>query len=155
MVSVYMFVCLFALLLYVPSQQLWSWRDGQFTQWHFFLGKLEQAVNEYFVHILSLVTDNNPSEMIQRKAGEWPYNLFHNQSPRKYETRPGLNSRLLDLQSDSDLLPDTVPTALRGAVPVYMYKYNKNLFISWIKKDNGWDKTSYRRVLQDYKTCTV
>ena len=25
------------------------------------LGKLEQAVNQYFVHILSLVTDNNPS----------------------------------------------------------------------------------------------
>ena len=27
----------------------------------FFLGKLEQAVNQYFVNILSLVTDNNPS----------------------------------------------------------------------------------------------
>ena len=26
-----------------------------------FLGKLEHAVNQYFVHILSLVTDNNPS----------------------------------------------------------------------------------------------
>ena len=26
-----LFVCLFVLLLYVPSQQLWSWRDGQFT----------------------------------------------------------------------------------------------------------------------------
>ena len=26
-----LFVCLFALLLYVPSQQLWSWWDGQFT----------------------------------------------------------------------------------------------------------------------------
>ena len=24
---------------------------------HFFLGKLEQAINQYFVHILSLVTD--------------------------------------------------------------------------------------------------
>ena len=51
-------VGLFVLLLYVPRQQLWSWRDGQFT----YLGKLEQAVNQYFVHILSLVTDNNPSE---------------------------------------------------------------------------------------------
>ena len=29
------------LLLYIPSQQLWSWRDGQFTYPHFFLGKLE------------------------------------------------------------------------------------------------------------------
>ena len=27
----------------------------------FFLGKLEQAFNQYFVHILSLVTDNNTS----------------------------------------------------------------------------------------------
>ena len=26
-----------------------------------FLDKLEQAVNQYFVHILMLVTDNNPS----------------------------------------------------------------------------------------------
>ena len=26
-----------------------------------FLGKLEQAVNQYFVHILLRVTDNNPS----------------------------------------------------------------------------------------------
>ena len=35
--------CLSVLLLYVPSQQLWSWRDSQFTKPHFFLGKLEQA----------------------------------------------------------------------------------------------------------------
>ena len=27
----------------------------------FFLAKLEQAVSQHFVHILSLVTDNNPS----------------------------------------------------------------------------------------------
>ena len=39
------------------SQQLWLCRDGQST---FFLGKLDQAVNKYFVHILSLVIDNNP-----------------------------------------------------------------------------------------------
>ena len=37
---------------------------------NFFQGKFEQAVNQYFVHILSLVTDNNPSLMIQRKGGE-------------------------------------------------------------------------------------
>ena len=35
-----------------------------------FLGKLEQVVNQYFLHILSLVTDNNPSLTIQRKGGE-------------------------------------------------------------------------------------
>ena len=43
------------------SQQLWSCPDGQFTKPHFFLCKLDKAVNEYFVHILSLVTDKNPS----------------------------------------------------------------------------------------------
>ena len=109
--------CLF-LLLYVPSQQLWSLRDGQFIWPHFFLGKLEQAVNQYFVHILSLVTDNNPSWMIQRKEEK---KLFHDQSPRKYGTGPGSNWRPLDLQSDSHLLPDTLPTALRGPV----MKHNK------------------------------
>ena len=57
----YQTITLFVLVLYVPSQQLWSWRDGQFTKQHFFLGKLEQAVNQYFVHILSLVTDNSHS----------------------------------------------------------------------------------------------
>ena len=61
--------CLFVLLLYFPSQQLWSWWDGQFTLPHFFLGKLEQAVNQYFVQILLLVTDNL-SSMNQRKGGE-------------------------------------------------------------------------------------
>ena len=50
-------VLFIVLLLYVPSQQLWSWRGGQLTLSHFFLGKLEQAV----MHILSLVTDINPS----------------------------------------------------------------------------------------------
>ena len=29
--SISLFVCLFVLLLYVPSQQLWSRRDVQFT----------------------------------------------------------------------------------------------------------------------------
>ena len=59
---------LFVVLLYVPVNS-WSWRDGQFTYPHFFLGKLEQAVNQYFVHILSIITDNNPW-MNQWKGGE-------------------------------------------------------------------------------------
>ena len=52
------------------------------------------------MHILSLVTDNNPSWINQRKGGEWPYKLFHDQSPRKYGTWPGSNSRPLELQSE-------------------------------------------------------
>ena len=39
---------------------------------HTFLGQFEQAVNQYFVHILSLITDNNSSWMNQRKGWEWP-----------------------------------------------------------------------------------
>ena len=35
----YNFVWLFVLLLYVPSQQLLSWRDGQFTLQHYFPGQ--------------------------------------------------------------------------------------------------------------------
>ena len=34
------------------------------------------------------------------------------QSPRKYGTGPGSNSLPLDLQLDSHLLPDTLPTEL-------------------------------------------
>ena len=33
----------------------------------FFLGKLDLAVNQYFVHILSFVTDNNPSLISRRR----------------------------------------------------------------------------------------
>ena len=68
--------CLFVMFLYIPSQHLWSWRDGQFTYPHLFRDKLEQAVNQCFVHILALVTDNNPSSMTQRKGGDDHRNYF-------------------------------------------------------------------------------
>ena len=53
-----LFVCSVALC---PKSIALVMGVGQFTKPHFFLGKLEQAVNQYYVHILSLVTDNNPS----------------------------------------------------------------------------------------------
>ena len=34
-----------------------------------FLGKLDQAVNQYLMHILLLVTDNKPSLMIDSAEG--------------------------------------------------------------------------------------
>ena len=68
------------------------------------------------MHILSLVTENNPSWMIQQKGGEWQYKLFHEQSPLKYGIGLGTNSRSLDLRIDLYLLPDTLPTALGGPV---------------------------------------
>ena len=60
-------------------------------------------VNQHFLQILSLVTDNNPSWLIQWKEGERPKKLFHDKSPQKYGTGLGSNWRPLDLQSDSHL----------------------------------------------------
>ena len=53
------FVCLFCCF----TSQVNSYGHGGTVSSpnHFFLGKLVQAVNQYFVHILSFVTDNNPS----------------------------------------------------------------------------------------------
>ena len=43
-----------------------------------FLGKLDQAVSQYFVHILSLLADNNPSKFSGSEKKS------HDQSPPKY-----------------------------------------------------------------------
>ena len=51
----------FGVLLYVPGNSYGHVGTVSSPNHTFFLGKLEQAVNQYFVHILSLVTDNNPS----------------------------------------------------------------------------------------------
>ena len=51
-------VFFFALCLKSTAMVMAGWSVHLTT---LFLGKLEQAVNQYFVHILSLVTDNNPS----------------------------------------------------------------------------------------------
>ena len=68
------------LLLYVSVNSYGHGGMVSSSNHTFFLGKLEQAVNQYFVHILSLVTDNkiilkkrtnNPSWMNKRKGGEW------------------------------------------------------------------------------------
>ena len=55
--KMFLFVC------FVDLRQVNSYGPGGTVSSpnHTFLGKLEQAVNQYFVHILSLVTDNNPS----------------------------------------------------------------------------------------------
>ena len=61
---------------------------------------------QYFVHILSLVTDNNPSRMIHSAEGRRmivEIILFHDQSPQKYVTGLGSNSQPLDLQLDTHL----------------------------------------------------
>ena len=56
--SLVLFVCFVALCLKSTAMVMVG-RSVHLTI--FFLGKLEQAVNQYFVHTLSLVIDINPS----------------------------------------------------------------------------------------------
>ena len=70
----------------------------------FFLGKLEQAVNQYFVYILSLVTT------IFSRREENDQNYFIINLQESMGPSPGSNSHLL---------PDMLPTALHS--PAYMY----------------------------------
>ena len=53
-------VCLFVLMLNIPVNSYGHVGIVSSPNHTFFLGKLDSAVNQYFVHILSLVTDNNP-----------------------------------------------------------------------------------------------
>ena len=53
-----LFVCFVALRPKSTAMVIAGWSVHLTT---LFPGKLEQAVNQYFVHIFSLVTDNNPS----------------------------------------------------------------------------------------------
>ena len=61
---------LFGLDLYVPVNN-YGHAGMVSSPYHTFsLGKLE-AVNQYFVHIHSLVTDNNPSWFSRRGGGQY------------------------------------------------------------------------------------
>ena len=70
MIDIHLFVC-FVALRPKSTAMVMAGRSVHLTTL-FFLGKLVQAIRQKFVHILSLVTDNNPSWMIQGKEGEWP-----------------------------------------------------------------------------------
>ena len=59
-VSLLVFVCLFCCFSPQSTAMVIVGRSDHLRNHTYFLGKLEQAVNQYFVHILSLVTDNNP-----------------------------------------------------------------------------------------------
>ena len=55
-----LFVFMFVLLLYVPVDSYGHCWTVFLRNHTYFLGKLEQVVNQYFIHILSFVTDSNP-----------------------------------------------------------------------------------------------
>ena len=69
--NVVVFLILFGLMLYVQVNSYGHVVTVISPNQTFFLGKLDWAVNQYFMHILSLVTGNNPS-WISGKGGEWP-----------------------------------------------------------------------------------
>ena len=60
------------MLFYIPENSSGHVGTVSSPNHTFFLGKLEQAVNQYIVHILSRVTDDDPSWIKQRKEGERP-----------------------------------------------------------------------------------
>ena len=53
--------CLFGLILYTPVNSYGHVGRVSSLNHTIFLGKLDYAVNQYFMHILALVTDNNHS----------------------------------------------------------------------------------------------
>ena len=61
----------FGLMFNVPVNSYGNVRMVSSPNSTFFLGKLDSAVNQYFMHIIQLVADNNPS-LNQQKGGEWP-----------------------------------------------------------------------------------
>ena len=70
------------------------------------------------MHILSLVSDNNPS-LISRREEKDPRNYIMTNLHESTGQGLGLNLRPMDLQSDMYLQPNMLPTALRGLVILY------------------------------------
>ena len=56
---------MFAVLIYVPVNSYGHFGMVSSPNHTLFLGKLEQAVKQYVLHLLLLLTDNNPSRIIQ------------------------------------------------------------------------------------------
>ena len=61
MIVAFKMFCLFVFVALRPKSAAMVMAGPSVHLTIFLLGKFEQAVNQYFVHILSLVTDNNPS----------------------------------------------------------------------------------------------
>ena len=53
-----MLIFLFGLMFYIPLNSYGHFEMVSSHNLIFFLGKVDYAVNQYFLHILSLVTDN-------------------------------------------------------------------------------------------------
>ena len=119
MLAVFVHVCLYVLCGHLLGK---GWPLGS-RSWcllwvcHFPIGILSQ-VWYLIVSIPDLCTLTylkNPLNIdLGTYKGEWPKKLFLDQSPRKYGTGPGSNSRPLDLKSDVYLQSDML--VLRYAV---------------------------------------
>ena len=90
----------FRLILYIPVNSYGHVQMVSSTNHTFFLSKLDLAVNKYFVHILSLITDNNSSWTSGREVNDhrnyFMINLRESKGPGRYQTRnPWICSRVL------------------------------------------------------------
>ena len=66
---VHSYFFLICLILYISVNSYGHVKTVWVHQPHFFLGKLDKAVNQYFMHILSLATDN-PSWIKRKKKND-------------------------------------------------------------------------------------
>ena len=96
-----------------PSQQLWSCKNGQFTLLQFYIDKRDKVINQYFVHILSLVNDNNLSWFSWRGRQTMGINPWSTISTQVWGWS-GLELKALDFAVNKCLQPDTLPTVLRA-----------------------------------------
>ena len=93
------------LLLYIPVNSYGHVGTVSSANHTFFLGKLDLAVNQCFMHILSLVTDNNSSCISGREENGCGNYLMINLHGSMGQG-PGSNWPPLDLQSDRYLQSD-------------------------------------------------
>ena len=159
------------LMLYIPVNIYGHVGTVRSPNHTFFLSKLDQAVNQYFVHILLLVTDNNPSRREWLSCFVWFDSLhpINNLSVIKRRVflgwtstklglmfllkdttqwrRWGLNPRPFGLESSTLPLSHCAPWRMAvEKTTAVICKQKKTLFFSSSLCDNHfcWETTSSR-----------
>ena len=103
----------YGLNLNVPVNSYGHVRTVSSPNHTFFLSKLDKAIYLY-------LPCSWQAFLNQRKGGEWPKKLFHEQSQWKYGTGPGSNLQPLDLQLDTYLQSDILVSAVRHIIDCAM-----------------------------------
>ena len=121
-----MWICLFCCF----KSQVNSYGHGGTVSSPNHTGKLEQAVNQYFVcKLTSTLLEWFSGREENDRRNYFMINLHESMGPGRdltHEVRP------LDLQSDSHLLPDTLPNALHSPVMGYV-KWNDHRSVQTVE----------------------